>query len=42
MEIKEPIIRKVKINMDKVFKKDSRNYLIDLENLIGGADNNGV
>jgi hypothetical protein len=42
MKIKEPVTRKVKINLEKVFKKNSRNYLIDLENLIGGADNNGI
>lgn len=38
MEIKEPVIRTVKINLDKVFKKESYNHLINLENLIGGAD----
>ena len=39
MEIKEPITRTVKINLEKVFKKENHNHLIDLENLIGGADN---
>lgn len=39
MEIKEPVTRTVKVNLEKVFKKENHNHLIDLENLIGGADN---
>lgn len=41
MEIKEPVTRTVKVNLDKVFKKNKKDRLIDLENLIGGA-NNGI